>query len=191
MVRINAPDLVKRIRERYGIRGPEGIEAIAPEIVAVSIVDLVEASAPVDHRRYSEGVTLGAVAAQYNGIQLEMPAGTGRIAVITGCHFFGSASAKVLHGHGTSQLATAIASAENRDRRDDDYFYAAAVMRHTTAIGGAWGVFLNTIQMDAGGQAFFKDEIVLRPGDWYTFRGQAVNTPLGVNLWWYEAPYQA
>lgn len=191
MVRINAPDLVRRIRERYGIRGPEGIEALAPEIVPVALVDIVEAAVPTDQHRYSEGTYIIAVGAQYCAIQLEMPAATGRIAVITSYTLFGTANSQVYHGIGTSQLATAIASAENRDRRDVDHFFAAALMRHTTAVGGAWGTFLNTDQLAGGVHTKLRPDVVLRPGDWYTFRGAAVNQPLGVQLEWYEAPYEA
>ena len=184
MVRINAPDLVQRIRERYGIRGPEGIEALAPEIVPVAIVDLLEAGQAADQHWYTRGHHLVAVAGQYCALGLDNPAGSGRLAVIRRVDLL--CGGQVLFGVGTTQLTTAISAASNLDRRETDYFFSTALMRHMTAAGGAWGTFDGDIYVNATIPYGLELPVVLRPGDRYAFRTQLVNTALNVNILWYE-----
>lgn len=101
-MRIQRPDLVQRIVRRYGIVGAQGPDTIAPEIVPVSIVDVLELEG-AEEVGCGMGANVQLAAAQYSQIQLLNPANSGVIALVDRVDLtIGGASSFVIGFYGTA-----------------------------------------------------------------------------------------
>lgn len=78
-----APEIVDRLKRRFGIVGSAGIDTIAPEIVPVVLVEDLqrERSFPL-YRECIGGDTNGPVVAQFSYLQLLNPAGSNILVTI-------------------------------------------------------------------------------------------------------------
>lgn len=112
MPRIQLPDLVQRIVRRYGLVGVPGPDTIAPEIVPVAIVDVIEQEVGVGVRYCMGAGTQGASVGKYEIVHLQNPANSGILVEVIGAHvaalgnsgIYGGFSNAALTNSGTNRI---------------------------------------------------------------------------------------
>lgn len=79
MPSIQRPDLIRRIRKQYGIRGSDGPTSLSPEIVPISIVDVATDADPTSTYLCTSGFQQTSAAGTRCHLQLVNPSSSDRL----------------------------------------------------------------------------------------------------------------